>query len=148
MKTTTLLISLPVIAAGPIVTVYLLLVAKGDGAGVSLAMIVGVLIMSAVAAAVSTVTHLIMKGELFATVVSVPISEILYVLLMWAYIYCMPEGRERAESFMWLPIVISLLFIYAFPTACSVSYGTGMIVRGLRDFGESKSDASDSPKGL
>ena len=134
---TRMLASLPIIAAGPIATVCLYETVEVSATACSL--IIGVLIVSAVTAVVSTVAHLILKRPLLATVVSVPISEIICVLLLLAYIFCMSEGRGRAESFMWLPIIILFLIPFAFPTALSVSYGTGMIVR---DFGERKSNRS------
>lgn len=138
MKIETLLIGLPIIAAGPIVTVVLVGRLNGN-MSVSGAVVVSVLIASGVAAVVSTAAHLVFKDTMPATFVSVFVSELTYVLFVLAYIFYMPEGRERAESFMWLPIVIPVLIVVSFPTALSVSYGTGMIVR---DVGESKNKRS------
>jgi hypothetical protein len=132
-KITTLFTSLPIIVAGPIVTAFLLIGGKGDGK-VSATLVIIVLILSAVPAVVSTVAHLIFKNLLLGTVVSVFISELLYVLLQLAYCFCTPKS---AEAFMWLPIMLLFLIPYAFPTALSVSWGTGIIVLG---FGEGKSD--------
>jgi len=112
---------------------------KGGGAEV-FPLIVGVLIMSGVTGAVSAAAHLLFKDPVPATAISVLISEVLYVLLLLAYICCMSTGRGRAESFMWLPIMIPFLVLFGLPTAFSVSYGTGMIVMG---FGEGTSNRSE-----
>jgi hypothetical protein len=101
--------------------------------------IVSLVFVSGVTAVVSIAAHLIFKGTLPATVVSVLLSETLYVLFVLAYIFCMSAGLERAESFAWLPIWLPLPIFVGFPTALSVSYGTDRIVT---DSGESNSDRS------
>jgi hypothetical protein len=133
MNSIRILIGLLLIAAGPVVTVFLFVMGKGgsmDGAGI-FPLIVSVFLMSAVTAAVSTTAHLALEDPVLATVVSASISEILYILLLLAYVFCMSEGRGRAESFMWLPVMTGFLLLFGFPTALSVSCGTGMIARDL-----------------
>jgi hypothetical protein len=140
MKITTLLASLLIIVAGPAVTVCLFTTVNVS-AGV-FPLIVGVLTMSGVTAGVSTAAHRMLKDPVPATAISVAISEMFCVLLLLAYIFCLCEGRERAESIMWLPVMIPFLLVFGFPTAFSVSYGTGMIVMNFRG------DTSDCPHAL
>ena len=64
--------------------------------------------------------------------VSVICSEPLYVGLLVGFILILPEGRGRAESIMWLPIMVLFLIPFALPTAWSVSYGIGRIVSDIK----------------
>ncbi len=130
-----LLVNLLIAVAGPIATVYLY---AGVEAGKLESLIFNVLILSVVTVVVSAAAQRLLKRPLLAACVSIPSSEILYVLLLTAYIYCMPQGVERSESLMWLPIAILFLIPFAFPTAISVSYGTARIVRDLEYFGDSR----------
>lgn len=135
MKTTRTLTSLLIIAVGPFATIYLCAAVNTGSKNESemFSLIVSVLILSAVTATVSTAAHSVLKHPLLATAVSVLISEILYVVLLFTYIYCMSEGLERSESLVWLPIMILFLIPFGFPTALSVSYGAGRIVRDFRE---------------
>ena len=142
MTTIRMLISCLIIVAGPMVTSFLLLSGKGDGTGISPVIIVSVLIATAITAASSTAAHLLLKQPLLATTISILVSEILYVVFVVAYTYCMSDGLQRSESIMWLPIIILFIIPFGFPTAFSVSYGTGRILRDLMDVGQDESKRS------
>jgi hypothetical protein len=140
MKTIRLLISVLIIVAGPIVTVYLYETVEVSATVCSV--IIRVLIMSGVTAVVSTVVTFILKHPLLATFASVVISGVLLVLLLLAYIFCMSASRAVPGPSWWLRAIILFLIPLGFPTVLSVSYGTGRIVRDLRAFRDTRVERS------
>jgi hypothetical protein len=137
MRITRLVTGLLLIVVGPAVTVYLYR-AVNVSAGL-FSLIVVAAMMSGITAGVSTAAHLMRKGRAPATAASVLVSEVLYVLLLLTYIFCMSASRGRAESVMWLPVLIPFLIVLGLPTALSVSCGTGMIVMNFADGADKRS---------
>lgn len=134
MKAQKILINALILLAGPAVTAMLYVQGEAgnlDASGV-MQILVFASILTIVATTVSAVTHCRVSRFGRAMLVSVILSEILFVVLLVGYILFMPEGRGRAESLMWLPIMLMFMIPWALPTALSVSYGTGRIVRDMK----------------
>lgn len=68
-------------------------------------------------------------GSLF---LSFFLSEIMYVLMLFCYVYFGNDAQDRYEDMMWLPVMIFFLVIHTFPMALTVSYGSIGISREFR----------------
>jgi hypothetical protein len=138
------MISILIIAAGPIATLYprMIVYARATDKLAIFYLMVSVLALSATTAAVSTATNLILRRIWLATVVSVIISEATYVVLLLIYVCVFSSGFERTESLAWLPMIIRYLIPVGLPIAISVSYGTGRIVKDWRELREREESRS------
>lgn len=144
MHTGKLAISSVLILIGPFVTLYLVVSGKGESAQGQQVVhfVLWVSLMSIVTAAISALMHRHMR-MLVALPLSVIVSEVAYVLLALLITWLMPSGRQRAESLMWLPLAAFFLVYFGFPTAVSVSWGTGILVR---DFVETNDAEAMAPR--
>ena len=135
------LLNLLIIAAGPLATIAYTFCLCGTTVIFHIPL---VLILSAIAATASTTVHLKLKHPTFATFISVVASYISYILLLLAIILFSSDAQERTLdiTWFWFPITILLLIPYALPLTCTISYGTGRIVR---DFREIRSPPPDLP---
>lgn len=123
-----------VILAGPAVTTVLYVGGEAGNidAGGVVRILFSALVLMIVAIPVSALIHSHVSQFRRAMLVSVLCSETLFVVLLVGFILFLPEGRGRAESIMWLPIMVLFLIPFALPTAWSVSYGIGRIVSDIK----------------
>ena len=133
MKAEKLLNNVIIILTGPAITVMLYV--RGEAGNLDAAGVGQILIFASVLTIVGSVfgvlAHLRIRQFWHATLVSVILSEVSFVVLLVGFVWFMPEGANRADFLMWLPIMLVFMIYCALPTALSVSCGMGRIIRDI-----------------
>jgi hypothetical protein len=74
----------------------------------------------------SLLCHTITKDYKKGMIISVSLSELLYLAALLVYMLVLDE-KHKAENLMWLPVMIFFMIPFTLPMPLAISYGTGWI---------------------
>lgn len=79
----------------------------------------------------SLLCHAFIKNNKKGMIISVSISELLYLTVLLVYMLIIDE-KNKAENIMWLPVMIFFMIPFTLPMPLAISYGTGFIVSKIQ----------------
>lgn len=89
------------------------------------------MVLGAITVLISVIGHVFVRFFFKGLIVTVTISEMVY-LFVFSF-YALSDLVNWQENLMWLPIMMISVAAITLPMAISISYGTGSIVKALRD---------------
>lgn len=75
----------------------------------------------------SLLCHAFIKNYRKGMIISISISELLYLTVLLVYMLVIDE-KNKAENIMWLPVMIFFVIPFTLPMPLAISYGTGFII--------------------
>lgn len=122
------------IVLGPLIT--LILYIGGEGGKISqdnLAMLMrNIMLCATVTIIVSIIVHYLIKNFKKGMIISVILSEIIFVPLIIIFLL-ISNVTNRPKTEMWMPVIMIFLIINTLPMALLISYGTGKIMGGKKE---------------
>jgi hypothetical protein len=118
------------VLAGPLISLVIIKVLQIPEDEIPYSAIVRmVIILAFITCGISLSVFLVVKIFQKAFIISVSISEILYIIV---FIYfALSDPVRLAENFMWLPIMIMSVTAISLPMSTLISYGIGKSLRTI-----------------
>jgi len=120
------------IVVGPLITFLLIVSLQIPENEISPSIVKkSILVLGSITILISLIGHVFVKIFSKGLIVTVTLSEIVY-LFVFSF-YALSDPANWQENLMWLPIMIISVAAISLPMAISISYGTGSIVKTLRN---------------
>ena len=132
------------ILIGPLATLLLVISLQVSEPKVSYSFISkAILILGVITILISLIGHILLKVFSRGMIVTVTISEAIYLLAFSFYALSDPVNWQ--ENLMWLPIATISATAISLPMSISISYGTGSIVNTVRKLRQESKGMSPQP---